>query len=289
MKQVTLLFLLPVMAFGAGWVNPRSLEPDQTEVYLTVDGQPLELHIFYPDSVKPVEARPGILFFHGGGFSKGNPGAFYYACEYLASRGMVAISAQYRLRDKDKGYTQQTCLKDAKSAMRYVYENAAQFAIDPNRIAAAGGSAGGHLAAALATSTLINNESDDATISTVPKALVLFNPILGMTLNKFIDESIAMDFSPFHGAHAGIPPTLAMWGDEDKFMKVSQIEEYQQKLEDLGVSIEVEIYPGQKHSFFDNSQEWVVITLTRVDQFLESVGLLEGAPTAESWASETAR
>lgn len=83
----------------------------------------------------------------------------------------------------------------------------------------------------------------------------------------------------------GIPPALALWGDNDNFMSVEQIEKYKTKLEELGVRIEVVIYPGQKHSFFDNTMEWVVTTLTVVDDFLQSVGLLEGPATIKAWAA----
>lgn len=267
-------------AYGSAWLNPRTFQPDLKEVYKTVDGSSLELQVFYPNSVKPPKLVPGIVLFHGGGFTKGHPSSFYYLCDYLASRGMVAISVQYRLGDKV------SCLKDAKSAMRYVYQNAEKFGINPEKIAAGGGSAGGHLAAATATSTIINDEADDLSVSTVPKALVLFNPILGMQQNRLWDKAIWKDFSPYLGAHAEIPPTLCMWGDNDKFISVSSIDEYRQKLETLGVRIEIEVYPGQKHSFFDNSKEWVVATLSRVDVFLESLGFLEGEPTVEAWASK---
>jgi len=55
-----------------------------------------------------------------------------------------------------------------------------------------------------AMSKLMNNEGDDLSVSTVPAAPVLFNPILGMQLNRRIDESPARDFSPYHGAPPGI-------------------------------------------------------------------------------------
>ncbi|PXA03526.1 peptidase S9 [Coraliomargarita sinensis] len=284
-----IVLFLPLFAQGSAWKKSASFAPDDEVVYRTIEGQFLKLHMFYPEGGKPATARPAIVFFHGGGFSKGNPGAFFYACDYFSSRGMVAVSAQYRLRNKAKGYTRQTCLKDAKSAMRYIRQDAESLGIDPDKLAAAGGSAGGHLAAALATSTLINNDGDDLSVSTVPDAIVLFNPILGMRLNRLIDESIAKDFSPYHNAHTGIPPTLAMWGDDDKFMSVEQIGQYKSKLEELGVGIEVEVYPGQRHSFFDNSREWVVTTLSRMDRFLQSRGFLQGPAGVETWADELGR
>lgn len=265
------------------WNKASVFKADQTEVFKEVGNTPLSLHVFYPESRKPEEPRPAIVMFHGGGFKKGNPEAFFYFCEYLASRGMVAISAQYRLGD------QLNCLKDAKSAMRYVRANAAKFGIDPEKLAAGGGSAGGHLAAALATSTLINEETDDLSVSTVPAALVLFNPILGHqdSVNRWKPE-IRRDFRPWWGIDADMPPTLSMWGENDKFLTVEVMKEFRRKMTDAGVRCEVEIYPGQGHSFFDNTREWVVTTVGRADSFLCSLGFLEGDPTIEEWISQYA-
>jgi acetyl esterase/lipase len=246
-----------------------------------VDGKALDLHIFYPNSKKPEKPTPAIVMFHGGGFKKGEPGAFYYFCDYLASRGMVAISARYRLGD------QLNCLKDAKSAMRYVYGNATKFGIDPAKVAAGGGSAGGQLAAATATSKLINEETDDLAISTVPSGLILFNPILGHqdSVNAWKPE-IRKDFRPWFGIHGEMPPTLSMWGAKDKFLSIEIMKGFQHKMTDAGARCEIEIYPDQAHSFFDNDREWVITTVGRADIFLASLGFLKGEATIKEWVAK---
>jgi acetyl esterase/lipase len=270
-------------ASAAAWLKSNRFEPDAQVVYKTVDGTQLKLHIFYPNSVKPTRPTPAIVLFHGGGFAKGDPCAFYYLCDYLASRGMVAVSAQYRLGD------QLACLKDAKSAMRFVRRNADGYGIDPTKIAAGGGSAGGHLAAACATSRIINEETDDLSVSAVPAALVLFNPVLGHAagVNGW-SAAVRDDFRPYQGIRRGLPPTLCVWGEQDKFVPVPIMKAYQQKLRDASVRCEIEIYPEQRHSFFDDNQQWVVTTVRRADVFLHSLGLLEGEPTIEQWAAQHA-
>ena len=276
-----LTLLLAPAAWGKAWKKGSSFKPDHVEVYKKIGDTELTLHVFHPESKKPEKPAPAIVMFHGGGFSKGSPDAFFYFCEYLASRGMVAISAQYRLGDRLE------CLKDAKSAMRYVSKNAARFGIEPEKIAAGGGSAGGHLAAATATSQIINEEGDDLSISTVPAALVLFNPILGHqdSVNRWKPE-IRKDFRPWFGIRAGMPPTLCMWGEDDKFLSPAIMKEFQQKLTEVGVRCEIEIYPGQAHSFFDNDEKWVVTTVGRADIFLASLGFLEGKPTIGEWVKK---
>ena len=68
---------------------------------------------------------------------------------YLASRGMVAARADYRVKSRH-GVTPEGCVEDAKSAVRWLRQNAAKLGIDPDRIVASGGSAGGHIAACTA-------------------------------------------------------------------------------------------------------------------------------------------
>jgi len=277
----SLLLAAAPSAAAKSWIKSSSFKPDLVEVYKEVDDQSLAIHIFYPGSKKPEKPSPAIVMFHGGGFSKGKPDGFFYFCEYLVSRGMVAISVQYRLGD------QLNCLKDAKSAMRHVYKNAAKYGIDPEKVAAGGGSAGGHLAAALATSKLINEETDDLSISTMPAALVLFNPILGHGggVNSWKPE-IRDDFRPWTGIHDKMPPTLSMWGEKDKFLSPEVMKEFQKKMTDAGVRCEIEIYPDQGHSFFDDEEKWVTTTVGRADTFLASIGFIEGEPTVKEWVSQ---
>lgn len=275
------LSLVAPGVFGSSWLKSHKFEPDRIETYKTVDSGDLTLNIFFPESTSPTKPTPTIVLFHGGGFSKGNPDAFYYLCDYLASRGMIAISASYRLNNDNI-----ECLRDAKSAMRYVYQNADKLGIDIEKLAAGGGSAGGCLAAALSTSTLINDKSDDLSVPYQPKALVLFNPVYSSKGTFRAPRELRDDFTPIDNIHSGMPPTLVLFGEEDKFVDVPTMKKFQQKMIDEGVRSELVIYPGAKHSFFDNSPEYVLDTLTQTDRFLESLDFLEGEPTVEKWISE---
>ena len=74
---------------------------------------------------------------------------------------MVAISAEYRVKSRNET-TPFECVKDGKSALRWVRKNASKLGVDPQRIGAGGGSAGGHVAAAVATVPGLNDEEDDS-------------------------------------------------------------------------------------------------------------------------------
>ncbi len=141
----------------------RSLEPD--------------LCIFNPPGHASGYKTPAIVFFHGGGWNAGGPSQFFNQFRHLASRGMMAISAEYRL-GKKHGTTPRECVQDGKSALRWVRSHAAQLGIDPDLLAAGGGSAGGHVAAAAALIEGFNETDEDLTVSCRPNTLVLFNPVI---------------------------------------------------------------------------------------------------------------
>ncbi|MDH4238929.1 MAG: carboxylesterase family protein, partial [Phycisphaerae bacterium] len=91
-------------------------------VYKTIGEVELKLHIFKPPEQDAKELSPAIVFFFGGGWVGGTPEQFYHQCEHFASRGMVAISAEYRVKNRH-GTTPFECVADGKSAIRWVRAN----------------------------------------------------------------------------------------------------------------------------------------------------------------------
>ena len=171
---LTILVAGPICA--AESKNAAAFPPTRTVLYKTVGDVKLSLHVFEPEGHKPSDKRPAIVFFFGGGWVGGSPGQFYPHCHYLASRGMWAAAAEYRVKNQH-GTTPVECVKDGKSAVRYIRVHANELGVDPEKLAAGGGSAGGHVAAATATVTAFDEEGKDASVSAVPQALVLFNPV----------------------------------------------------------------------------------------------------------------
>jgi acetyl esterase/lipase len=270
-------------------------EPDAVVTYKDAPKLPLQLHIFQPPGFKPTDKHPTVVFFFGGGWSGNNPKQFYPQAEYLASRGMVAICATYRSNSKYKTKPYD-CVEDAKSAIRYVRKHAAELGVDPAKVAAGGGSAGGHLAAATATIKDWDCADDDLSVSAVPDALLLFNPVFdngpGGYGNNAKDNRIAEyweRFSPAHNLDGGQPPTLVMMGSRDKHTSVEKTRSYAEKMKANGDRCEAIIYEGQKHGFFNlgkGGKEYFLKTIIEADEFLASLGYLEGEPTAEMWFAE---
>ncbi len=268
--------------------------PDATsEVYKTVDGTELKVFIFNPKRDDPKEPRPAIVFFFGGGWTNGSPGQFEQQARYLASRGMVAIAADYRVKSRNQSQVVDS-VRDAKGAMRYVRANAERLGIDPNRIAAGGGSAGGHLAACTGTIAGFDEEGETTAVSSVPNAMVLYNPV--MSLVGLRDEETkeadvkgrlgvaAKEISPHGHEQAGQAPMIMFFGTDDRLIEGAKA--FQTDAKKLGLRCELVEYEGQRHSFFNfnfGKNEYFFKTLKAADEFLQSIGYVKGPETVDAF------
>lgn len=277
MKSIRILFVIPFL-FSA--IYGSAIEPDDIRVYKTVEGTELTLHIFNPSDHREEDKRPAIVFFFGGGWEKGNPEHFYRQSEHLASRGMVAICADYRTASRHNTSPAE-CVEDGKSAMRWVRGHADELGIDPDQLAAGGGSAGGHIAAATALLDGFNKERDDNSVSCRPNALVLFNPVIDNGPDGYGYERVKdywEAFSPLHNIREGAPPTLILLGTEDELIPVKTVKKFEKEMLSVGSRCEVVLYEGQEHGFFNEVK--FERTLAEMDRFLVSLGYLK--PTISS-------
>ena len=143
---------------------PPDITCDEVVIYKSADNIDLKLWIFNPPKHSPDTQSAAIVFFFGGGWNAGSPQQFVKHCEYLSARGMVAMVADYRVASRNK-VKANTCVADANSAIRWIREHAGELGVDPDRIAAGGGSAGGHLATATATLTKFDEPDENLKIS----------------------------------------------------------------------------------------------------------------------------
>ena len=191
--------------------------------YKQVGEAKLFLHAFNPKGHKALDRRPAIVFFFGGGWNGGTPKQFDPHCRYLASRGMVAITAEYRVKSRNKT-TPFECVKDGKSAIRWVRENAGKLGVDAKRVAAGGGSAGGHVAAATGNCPGLEEEGENLKVSSKPDVLVRFNPVYDNSSKGFGHDRVKprwKEISPMHNIRKGAPPTIVFLGTKDNLIPVS--------------------------------------------------------------------
>lgn len=257
----------------------------EKRVYKTVGELELSIFVSQPaptDDGQVNKQRPAIVFFHGGGWTGGAPGQFSEHAKYFSSRGVVCFQAQYRLLDKSSKEPPITCTEDAVSAMRWVRDHCDEFSIDPDRIASAGGSAGGHLAAFVGCVDVPQTPQQP---SPKPNAMLLFNPVYDNGPGGWGTARVGdryQEFSPLHNLSKDDPPSIVFLGTEDKLIPVATAENFRDTSLQLGLKSELHTYDGQPHGFFNfgkNDGRYYYETVLAADNFLASLGWLQGAAT----------
>lgn len=252
------------------------------EVYGTGGGRELKLDLFLPtDTDGP---RPAVVFVHGGGWRNGGPGQFHGQSMHLAGAGYVCASIEYRLSGEAQF---PAALEDAKCAVRWVRAHAEELEVDPDRIAVSGGSAGGHLAAMIATTGpgTFEGEGGNPDESSRANLAVCFNPVVDLTamgearpdhpmlvafLGKTYEEApdLYAEASPITHVDEEDPPMLLLHGTEDSTVPYEQAEAFVQKLRDAGVEAELFTADGASHAFF-NKEPWFTPTVKAMEEFLD--------------------
>lgn len=264
------------------------------EVYKTVGDVEMRLWFFSPDNVEEESKRSAIIFYFGGGWNGGTPNQFVKHCEYLKARGMIAIVADYRVKSRH-GVKAEICVADAKSSIRYLRKHADRLNIDPDKIVSAGGSAGGHLGASVATLPSLDDPKDDMQISCIPNASVLFNPVLVTAAipEKFemkdrfssaMSNRIAVSlesFSPYHNIKFGVCPMLVFHGTGDETVPFVTAKVFHDKMRSVGNVCTLVAYEDEGHGFFNYGKKTngpFIDTVKRMDDFLVLHGFIDPAP-----------
>lgn len=247
-------------------------------VYKTADhqGKSRELRIDWtrPADWKATDTRGAVIFFHGGGWTGGKPGQFASHSVELAKLGLVCFRGQYRLLDKKAKLPPDTCTEDVSDAIRFVRGAADRFGIDPDRLAAGGGSAGGHLASYLG---MMDDEEVDG-VSRKPNALLLFNPVYDNGPDQWGHVRVGerfRDYSPAHNISEDDPPSIVFLGEADKLIPVETAERFQRLNQEAGIVSQLHTYPKQPHGFFNArvaEGKYYRDTLAKSIAFLEQLG-----------------
>ena len=280
MKYIFLLFV-PIFCIGQIKRNyPPVIEDAREYIYKKASGIDLKLWIYSP--INKEVKTPAILFFFGGGFRNGSPEQFTFQARYFANRGIAGIVVDYRVKNRNN-VKPIDCLSDAKAAIQWVRKNAKDLNIDPNKIIASGGSAGGYLAAAsyFVDKKVVGNSD---TTNEKPNALILFNPG-GMDMPKVNEDAFMIRFGALRkdvnlidliGMNA--PPTLILHGDVDKIVDISTVKNFTKKMNTSGHKCELKEYKNKPHGFFNfgrSNNGPFYNTLSVADNFLIENGFLD--------------
>ena len=257
----------------------QSQKPDAMWDYKTINGKTYQLSVFLPSTYSEGESFPTFVIFHGGSWNAGEAKWHYPDCAYWSSRGMIAVSVDYRLKSRDNVQVPLECVKDAKSAIRFLRQNAKKLKVNPDKIVSAGGSAGGQLAAATSMVTVprANDTSDNLSFSSTPNATILFNP-------WFRCEK---ELSPTHLITPNLPPMIIFAGGKDTAIPVQSMIDFKKAMSDSGN--ETTLYIGNEgaHGLCNGRKPnnrifyW---SLDITDKFLVDHGIITGDSTVKHFA-----
>lgn len=279
-------------------------EPDVA--YHRAGGKDLTLDIYAPKTniFAPPEAKtptPTIIYFHGGGWMKGNKGWGTVIAHPFIAKGWSVVTVGYRLGDVAPA---PAAVEDARCAVRWVIQNATKYGFDTDRLVLMGRSAGGHLAltagmlpvsagldyacpetaknaagpyrvdAALPeikVAAIVNwfGIPDVAQLIDGPSAKTYAVAWLGSQENRL---DIAKKVSPINYVRPGLPPILTIHGDKDSIVPYKQALKLHKKLDQAGVANHLYTIKGRGH-LFDFTPEDVTAAYQEIDEFLQQNGL----------------
>jgi|GEM_PF-57674 acetyl esterase/lipase len=255
-----------------------ALEPDRKVVYKTLPDRSLSLHIFEPNGVAILEKKPVFVAFHGGAWAGGAPRRFYPIVSHMADKGMVGISAEYRLLQKGDSTTVYECVKDARSVVRYLRQHADEFGIDPDKIIVSGGSAGAHLAVGTALFDEINEPEDDLKVSCVPNALVLYYPVIDTSPEGYGNKTIGSGWqtlSPLHRVRSGMPPVVVFHGTDDTVTPFGGAAAFKKAMDKAGNHCELYANEGGIHGYMMFQKPLYEEAMEKTAAFLSALGYID--------------
>ena len=250
-------WLLSFLCFGSNPAKADEKVIHTREVYKIIDSLKLTIDVFHTNQSYEHGNNTAIVFFHGGGWAFGTPGEFFTTCERYAEMGIVTFSVEYRL-SIDNGVTPSKTISpiesvmDARSAMRWVRENAAKFHLDKNKIVVAGQSAGGQLALSTAMIDEYNEKTHDPAVSSSPNAILLFSSCVN-TVEGWCDYLLAerrskiWSISPFHHIRKGLPPMIEFHGMDDEQVPKWTLQFFENAMKKDGNEFELHMFEGRKH------------------------------------------
>jgi acetyl esterase/lipase len=231
--------------------------------------------------------RPAILWIHGGGWTRGDRGAFRGLATEMALQGYVGCSCDYRLAPK---FPFPAAVEDVKCAVRWMRANAERLGIDPERIAAIGASAGGHLALMVgladASAGLEGHGGSEGVSSRVRAVVSAFGPtdfvgVAGGKNEEFVVAGSEKAASPLTYVSADDPPVLLLHGTEDAVVPFRHSEVLADALRAAKVPVTLVPARGAGHGYVQRP-EWRVVVQAMLTSFLDRSMPAPTAPATPS-------
>jgi acetyl esterase/lipase len=259
--ELWIILLVCMMASSLRGAQPTAEQKFTIErdvVYRKVDGEELKLDAYVP---KAEGKFPAVVVIHGGAWRMGNKGLYAAEAMALANNGYATFSINYRLLPKHKF---PACVEDCKSAVRWIRRNAAKYKVDSRRIGAYGHSAGGHLAAMLATTDGSaklegdpNAKPEESRVQAAACMAGVFNfprintPIFSEFLGGSPQEKPEAYklASPIQHITKDTPPMLLLHGDQDRLVPLLGSQRFADALKKSGIGCQLIVLKGVGHVY----------------------------------------
>lgn len=288
MKIIYTLLLVSVLGFFSS--AHAEIEHSEDLVYAKYGDRGLTLDLYKPKGSK--ELLPAIVCLHGGGWRTGSKESFSRVARAFAEEGYVAVSINYRLSEEAQFPAH---IMDCKAAVRWLRANADKYGIDPDRIGATGHSAGGHLAALLATSggvAELEGDGGNAKFSSTIQAAVpmgaqsdletdrirsmtaqsgtaIWHAFLNGPLDK--NEALYQLASPRRHLDAEDPPMLFITGDKDNLD--TRAVPIRDDMRRMNIASGLLVIPDAPHGFLSKKGEkwWGDMAMSAANLFFDSI------------------
>jgi acetyl esterase/lipase len=271
-------------------------------VFAAPDGHPLRLDVYQPPYFTQREPQttvasrplsPAVIVIHGGSWSGGEKSDFATYDRWLATGGRVVFDVEHRLANSAQRFPAQ--ITDIKCAIAWVKKHAAQYLVDPERIALLGRSSGGQLA------LLAAYTANDPTLQ--PGSCVAQDTSVRAVISFYGPTDLAWDYthpgrpdvietprvlenylggsptsasqayasaSPIEHVSAQSPPTLFLHGGRDQLVRAENVERIMPKLAAAGVEVTYVNLPWANHGFDYNFNGWgSQIAQAEIGKFLD--------------------
>ncbi|MGC4043019.1 MAG: alpha/beta hydrolase [Armatimonas sp.] len=239
------------------------------------------------DVFKPAKPNGiGVIFMVSGGWVSSHEGINPELAKIFTSRGQTVFMVVHGSQPK---FTLPEILQDIHRSVRFIRTHAAEYGVDPNRLAISGASAGGHLSLMMGAyggpgdpkaadpidrassqvqaigcffppTDFLNygKEGDSAMEISTLKA---FWPVFTVSdaTPKADRDKLGRILSPIYGVTAKMPPTLIFHGDADTLVPIQQSERLMAKLEELKVPHKLEVRKGKGHGWPEIGQDFILI------------------------------
>ena len=246
---------------------PPNIRIDKDVEYGTVDGISLKADVYYPSDTSTKHA--GIAMVHGGGWISGSKENEKYMAMELASKGFVVIAVGYRLADIAK---YPAGIEDIETAIQWIRKNHRKYAVDKNKIAVLGESAG----AQMATLTGVKAKNKIKAIINVDGIVSFIHPEAEESTyasywldgDRDINLKNWTEASPLEYVDQHTPPTLFINSSQPRFH--AGRDDMMKKLRSYNIPTEFHEIKDSPHSFW-SAEPWFTETLNYIVDFLNKV------------------